>query len=296
MNLSNARATFGLQAKATPTSSNISGTVQIGANNETVSFPTAGVAYSLRAIFAGSGDVLAINITTCNTTGSTAFVAGTAQVETATITAASGATSSGTMTMVLTSAGMTGSPLNVPVALVTGTHTTAALIASAARTALSANAVVAARFSIGGTGADIVLTRKPTSTHTVPTGTLNLYSANDTTLNLAIPAGLGVTLAATSANTTAGVVSDGVKIYDGDGKDFEGEAITSIVATYGVMIKNSQFGTSIAIAGTTSDSFTLAADSIILFAGSSAGQIESQLGFTASGVSDVSITVIGASA
>jgi hypothetical protein len=235
MNLSNARATFGLQAKATPTSSNISGTVQIGANNETISFPNADVAYSLRAIFAGSGDVMEIDLTDCDTTGSTAFVAGTAQVETATITAASGATSSGTMTMVLTSAGMTGSPLNVPVALVTGTHTTAALIASAARAALSANAVVAARFSIGGTGANIVLTRKPTSTHTVPTGTLNLYAANDTLLNLAIPAGLGVTLAASSANTTLGVVSDGVKIYDGDGKDFEGDALATISAFYGLL-------------------------------------------------------------
>jgi hypothetical protein len=235
MNLSNARATFGLQAKATPTSSNISGTVQIGANNETASFPNADVAYSLRAIFAGTADNLVIDLTDCDTTGSTAFVAGTAQVETATITAASGATSSGTMTMVLASAGMTGSPLNVPVALVTGTHTTAALIASAARAALSANAVVAARFSIGGTGANIVLTRKPTSTHSVPTGTLNLYAANDTTLNLAIPAGLGVTLAATSANTTAGVVSDGVKIYDGDGKDFEGDALATISAFYGLL-------------------------------------------------------------
>jgi len=296
MNLSNARATFGLQAKATPTSSNISGSVQIGASNETISFPIADVAYSLRAIFAGNGDVLSINITNCSTTGSTAFVAGNAQIETATITAASGATTSGTMTMVLTAAGLTGSPLNIAVPLVTGTHTTAALIATAARNALLANAAVIARFSIGGTGANIVLTRLPTSTYTVPTGALNLYAANDTTLNLAIPAGLGVTAAATSANTTAGVISDGVKIYDGDGKDFEGETLTSIVATYGVLIKNSEFGASIAITGTTSDSFTLAADSIILFAGSSSDQIESQLGFTASGVSDVSITVIGATA
>jgi len=234
--ISDARATYGLQAAGIHTSSGVSGSVQIGTQQTQVRFPTADVAYSLRAIFAGTADNLVIDLTDCDTTGSTAFVAGTAQVETATITAASGATSSGTMTMVLTSAGMTGSPLNVPVALVTGTHTTAALIASAARTALSANAVVAARFSIGGTGANIVLTRKPTSTRAVPTGTLNLYSANDTLLNLAIPAGLGVTLAASSANTTLGVVSDGVKIYDGDGKDFEGDALIAVGTINGLLI------------------------------------------------------------
>ena len=295
MNLSNARATFGLQAKVTPTSSNSSGSIQIGANSETISFPTADVVYSLRAIFAGSSDELAIDLTDCDTTGSTAFVAGNAQVETATITAAAGATSSGTMTLGLTSAGMTGSPLNIAVPLVTGTHTTAALIAAAARNALLANAVVVARFTISGTGPNIVLTRKPTSSYAVPTGILNLYAANDTTLNLAIPSGLGVTAAATSANTTAGVISDGVKIYDGDGKDFEGETLAAIAATYGVMIKNSE-GPLFNITGSTSDSFTLAADSIILFAGSSSNQIDSQLIFLSSGAADLTITVIGQSA
>ena len=295
MNLSNARATFGLQAKVTPTSSNSSGSIQIGANSETISFPTADVVYSLRAIFAGSSDELAIDLTDCDTTGSTAFVAGNAQVEIATITAAAGATSSGTMTLVLASAGMTGSPLNIAVPLITGTHTTAALIAAAARNALLANAVVVARFTISGTGPNIVLTRKPTSSYAVPTGILNLYAANDTTLNLAIPSGLGVTAAATSANTTAGVISDGVKIYDGDGKDFEGETLAAIAATYGVMIKNSE-GPLFNITGSTSDSFTLAADSIILFAGSSSNQIDSQLIFLSSGAADLTITVIGQSA
>ena len=295
MNLSNARATFGLQAKATPTSSNVSGSIQIGANSETISFPTADVVYSLRAIFAGNSDELAIDLTDCDTTGSTAFVAGNAQVEIATITAAAGATSSGTMTLGLTSAGMTGSPLNIAVPLVTGTHTNAALIAAAARNALLANAVVVARFTISGTGPNIVLTRKPTSSYAVPTGILNLYAANDTTLNLAIPSGLGVTAAATSANTTAGVISDGVKIYDGDGKDFEGETLAAIAATYGVMIKNSE-GPLFNITGSTSDSFTLAADSIILFAGSSSNQIDSQLIFLSSGAADLTITVIGATA
>jgi hypothetical protein len=106
--------------------------------------------------------------------------------------------------------------------------TTAALVAAAARTALEAVTVVAERFTIGGTGAEITLTRKPASTFTVPGGTLNLYPANDATLNLAIPSGLGVTAAATSADTTAGVATSGTKIYDGDGKDVEGVTIPTI--------------------------------------------------------------------
>lgn len=296
MNLSNARATFGLNAKATPTSSNISGSVQIGASNETISFPTADVAYSLRAIFAGNGDVLAINLTNCNTTGSTAFVAGNAQVETATITAASGATSSGTMTMVLTAAGLAGSPLNIAVPLVTGTHTTTALIATAARNALLANAAVIALFSIGGTGSNIVLTRKPTSTHTVPTGTLNLYAANDTTLNLAIPAGLGVTLAATSANTTAGVISDGVKIYDGDGKDFEGETLATIDFIHGILAsENSNTGH---IYFESSDSaFPINSGSQTMICSSTSGMNFDTSGqFSADDTADLTITVIGTSA
>ena len=295
MNLSNARATFGLQAKVTPTSSNSSGSIQIGANSETISFPTADVVYSLRAIFAGSSDELAIDLTDCDTTGSTAFVAGNAQVETATITAAAGATSSGTMTLVLTSAGMTGSPLNIAVPLVTGTHTTAALIAAAARNALLANAVVVARFTIGGTGANIVLTRKPTSTYTVPTGILNLYAANDTTLNLAIPSGLGVTAAATSTDTTAGVISDGVKIYDGDGKDFEGETLAAITAIAGLLLRCSLGGVSFSDGD--GNAFGLETGSgLLLFSETPSGNFLSTATITASGVSDLTITVIGQSA
>ena len=296
MNLSNARATFGLNAKATPTSSNISGSIQIGASNETVSFPTADVAYSLRAIFAGSGDVLAIDLTDCDTTGSTAFVAGNAQIETATITAASGATSSGTMTMVLTSAAVVGSPLNIAVPLVTGTHTTATLIATAARNALLANAAVIASFSIGGTGANIVLTRKPTSTHTVPTGTLNLYAANDTTLNLAIPAGLGVTLAALSANTTLGVISDGVKIYDGDGKDFEGDTLALVSVINGILA--SEKSNSGNVYFTSSDAaFPINSGSQTLICSSTSGMNFDTSGqFLADDAADLTITVIGTTA
>lgn len=233
MNLSNARATFGLQAKATPTSSNISGSVQIGASNETISFPTADVAYSLRAIFAGNGDVLSINLTNCSTTGSTAFVAGNAQVETA--TAAGTISASGNATVTVTAAGMTGSPKAISVAVVAAD--TATVWAGKVRTALAADAAVSALFSVSGATTSIILTRKPTSSHTVPNGTLNLYAADIPGLNIALANGTctGITNAGTSTNTLAGVISDGVKIYDGDGKDFEGDALATISAFHGLL-------------------------------------------------------------
>lgn len=234
---SDARAVYGLSATATPTSTNANGSITVGVSQTPVRFSDADVAHSLRAILCGSGDELVVDLTDCDTTGSTAFVAGTAQVETNTVVAASGCASNGTMTLVLTSAGMTGSPLNVAVALTTAAHTTAALIAAAARTALSAVAVIAARFTVGGTGADIVLTRLPTSTFTVSTGTLSLYAANDATLNLAIPSGLGVTASATSTNTTAGVLTSGAKLYDGDGLDAEGVTLPSISVINGLLLE-----------------------------------------------------------
>jgi hypothetical protein len=116
---------------------------------------------------------------------------GTLQVETATVVAEAGATSSGNLSITVTSA-LFSAAQTVTAALVTETDTTASLIATKVRTALSANAIVAANFTVGGSAADVVLTAK------VP-------AANDETLNVGIAAGLGVTAVASSVDTTAGV-------------------------------------------------------------------------------------------
>ena len=237
MDYSDARAVFGLSCTGEPTSTGASGSLVIGSFTDNVDLPAVTTPYMIRAIIADTGSSLVVNQSVGTTSGSTAFTAGAAQVETATVTAASGCTSNGTMTLVVTAAGMTGSPKNVAVALTTTEHTTAALIAAAARTSLNADADVAAMFTAGGTGANITLTRKPTATFTVPTGTLNLYAANDGTINLAIPSGLGVTAAGTSTNTTAGVLSAGCKVYDGDGKDHEGETLPAISDVHAIRIK-----------------------------------------------------------
>lgn len=85
----------------------------------------------------------------------------------------------------------------------------AAAIALAIRTALAANETVAEHFVVSGADAAIILTAK-------------LEAANDNTLNIAIADGagdgasVGVTTAASSANTTPGVPFDQISVGWGD--------------------------------------------------------------------------------
>lgn len=123
---------------------------------------------------------------------------GVAQVETATVVAASGATSNGNVALVLTSTALSGSPLTVTVPVTTASNT-ATLVAGVLAAGLAADAEVNAKFIVTSSAATIILTRR-----TVQPG---VFAANDATLNLAIPAGLGITAAATSADTTAGVAT-----------------------------------------------------------------------------------------
>lgn len=121
----------------------------------------------------------------------------TAQVETA--TAAGTISGSGDASVVITAAGMTGTPKTIAVAVLE--NDTAAQWAEKVRVALAADAAVAALFTVGGSNAAIVLTRKTPA-------------ANDATLNIALDNGTcaGITTAAASANTTAGVGYDTVSV------------------------------------------------------------------------------------
>lgn len=124
-------------------------------------------------------------------------LAGVKQVETATATGTVG--TAGNAQCVVTSGLVTGSPLTVvfPVALADEP----AAIALACRTALNATAAITAHYTVGGSGATIVLTAK-------------LCAANDASLNMALDDGTGegasegVGTVASSANTTAGVALD----------------------------------------------------------------------------------------
>jgi len=121
----------------------------------------------------------------------------TAQVETATVVGT--VTTTGNATVIVTCAGMTGTPKTISVAV--GEGDTAAAVAGKIRDALSADAAVSALFAVSGTGAAVVLTKL------VP-------AANIANLNISIDNGTcaGLTTAASSADTTAGVGYDTVSV------------------------------------------------------------------------------------
>ena len=219
--ISNARAYYGLLATGTPTKTQVDGSAQIGVGSTVLTLTGATKAYCVSATLASATNTLTIDTATGIATVGTAPVS---QVETATIVAAAGATSSGNLAVTVTAAGVTGSPLAIPVALVTGVDTTASLIAAKVRTALGANTALTALYTVGGTGANITLTR-------------TVAANNDATLNIAVAAGLGVSAITSSTDTTAGV--GGVKLTNntGDGKDFEGISLGSMQDVYGIMIK-----------------------------------------------------------
>jgi hypothetical protein len=228
MDLTQSILSYGLRSTATPTSTNVFNDVEIGVAQTQERFADADVIYSLRAVMAGSASSLSISqfYGTCT---ATTFVTGTAQVETA--TAAGTITASGNASVTVTSSVLTGSPLTISVPVILGD--TASVWAGKARTALAANTAIAALFSVGGTTTGISLTK---SSATI--GGLSIYSANDATLNIALANGTctGITAAPTSANTTAGVATSGVKLYDGDGKDFEGNALPLMSTLYATLL------------------------------------------------------------
>ena len=219
--ISNARAYYGLLATGTPTKTQVDGSTQIGVGSTVLTLAGATKAYCVSATLASATNTLTIDTATGIATVGTAPVS---QVETATIVAAAGATSSGNLAVTVTAAGVTGSPLAIPVALVTGVDTTASLIGAKVRTALGANTALTALYTVGGSGANITLTR-------------TVAANNDATLNIAVAAGLGVSAITTSTNTTAGVGGVVLTNNTGDGKDFEGISLGSMASFYGFLLK-----------------------------------------------------------
>lgn len=217
--ISNPRAIYALRATGTHTKTNVANDVEIGDGN-TITLTGATKAYTVSATLASNGDTLTIDTSTGIATIGTTPVA---QVETATVVAASGATSNGNLAVTVTGARITGSPVAVSVALTTADNT-AALVASKIRAALTANTAISSVYTIGGTGADVTLTE------TDPQN-------NDSTLNVAWAAGLGVSALVSSTNTTSGV--GGVKLTNntGDGKDFEGVSLGTMTDLFGVLVK-----------------------------------------------------------
>jgi hypothetical protein len=238
MDISQTRAFSGLRMVATPTASLVSNDVTIGVPSTNVAIADVDTGYAVRGLIVGSSSDLVLDLADNDSTGTTAWTAGVAQVETA--TAAGTITASGNATVVVTAAGMTGSPKTISVAVLNGD--TAAVWAGKVRTALAADSAVSALFTVSGTSTAIVLTRKPTATYAVGSVSVPLYAANDSTLNISLDNGTctGITTAASSANTTSGTLTAGVYLLDGDGKDFEGVTLSAIASNRlgGVLISN----------------------------------------------------------
>jgi hypothetical protein len=221
--ISNPRAIYGLLATGQHTKTQVANDCEIGIASTTLPLTGATKAYCVSATLASASDTLTIDTETGIATIGTAPVS---QVETATVVADAGATSNGNLAVTVTGARITGSPLAVSVPLTTAANT-AALVAAQIRATFNATAAISSKYTVGGTGADVTLTEIDPQN-------------NDTTLNIAIAAGLGVSAIVTSTDTTAGV--GGVKLTNntGDGKDFEGVSLGTMGDIIAVLVKPTQ--------------------------------------------------------
>lgn len=291
MTLTQAQAILGLRAFGTPTGTNISNDVQIGVAPTTVAFTQAEVAYSVGCVIVGTDFV--IDLSDGDTTGSTAWTAGTQQVETA--TAVGTITASGDAEVIVTASGMTGSPKTILVAVENGD--TASVWAGKVRTALAADTAVSELFDVSGTTTSIILTRKPSKTYAVGATSLPIRVANDATLNISLDNGTctGITTAATSANTTAGVATAGAYLFDGDGKDFEGVTIPTIGGIKGILVQSLDSSDSeISITGMQYSVSQLNSGSSILMSGTiNSDLVSDSLTIEATTSAYVTVTVIG---
>jgi hypothetical protein len=217
---SNLRANFGLVSTGAHTKSRVANDAEVGVPPTTLALTGATKCYVISATLASVGNTLSIDTSNGVATIGTAPVP---QVETA--TAAGTITLTGNATVVVTGARVAGSPVTLSVPVVNAD--TAATWAGKVRSALNANAAITAAYTVGGTSTAIRLTE-------------TVAQNNDATLNISLANGTctGITTAATSANTTAGV--GGVRLTNntGDGKDFEGVSLGSMIPPSAILVRS----------------------------------------------------------
>jgi len=296
MDISQTRSFSGLRMVATPTASLVSNDVTIGIASTNTPIADVDTAFAARALIVGAASDLILDLADNDSTGTTAWTAGQAQVETA--TAAGTVTASGNATVIVTAAGMTGSPKTISVPVLNGD--TATVWAGKVRTALAADTAVSALFVVDGLTTSIRLTRKPTATYAVGSASVPLYAANDSTLNISLDNGTctGITTAATSANTTSGILTAGVYLLDADGKDFEGATLTAIAAGRlgGLLISNQSASTGDVLVSTASTlvDFPVSPDGSLQITAKNCDQALEILTITAATAAIVSIVACGA--
>lgn len=216
MRVTRISASATLQGVAKPTRKTVAGNLTMGHTNSSVTYAAASHTIYVRNLrIFDSSTTAALDLASGTAEVSAAYVAPTAQVETA--TAAGTITLAGNATVTVTAAAVTGSPVTLSVPVTLGD--TAAVWAAKVRTALSENAAIAAKFTVGGSSTAIVLTRIIDDAGVADDSTLNIALANGTCT--------GITPAATSANTTEGTLATGALWDETTGIDAEGVALPS---------------------------------------------------------------------
>ena len=128
----------------------------------------------------------------------------------------------------------TGFPVTVQVPIQSGD--TAAVWVIKARDALAANTIVAANFDVTNASTVLAITRKPRLL-----GGAELYAADNPALNISIANGTpspAITASLIGSPGAAGITTEGTIIFDGEGDDFEGNAIQSCNVLHGELIQN----------------------------------------------------------
>jgi hypothetical protein len=234
MDISSIRGVFGLSAIAEHDNPGVSGAAVIGTQSTTLNLTGAQYAYAFEVMTVTG--VVTVDFANFTHSGTVAWAAGTKQVETA--TAAGTITTAGNASVVVTAAGMTGSPKTISVAV--ALNDTAATWAGKVRTALAADTAVSALFDVGGTSTSIQLTRKAVKTFTLRGTSYEVRAANDSTLNISLDNGTcaGITTAATSTNTTSGVATAGY-LTSGLGSDFQGDGFDQSAnkSVFGILVE-----------------------------------------------------------
>jgi hypothetical protein len=189
-------------------------TITLGLNNTASGTNASAVGYNNTA-----------SANSSSTVGFQNFTVGIPQVETATVVGS--CTAPGNLSVTVTSALVTGSPLLVSVPLTTAQNT-ASLVAAAVRTALNGTSAITTHYTVGGTGATYTLTAK-------------VAAANDVTLNMAhvkVAPLTGITDSSTSTNTVLGTAGNNASAF-GNNNASSGDNSSTFGTTNSVSAINS---------------------------------------------------------
>jgi hypothetical protein len=287
MELTLAKAWYGLLANVPRTSAHVTGVASIGRMNTGVSLPGADVAYAVR-YFVNAGASNALDVVDAERGEDAGFRQRHSTVIFSDATNTSGIpgaaiTTAGNLSVTVTAAALPGGSkvYSVPVALndsVTSVHTKI-------QASWNADPALTTFYDVGASSLSIQLTNKAVA---------GLFPAPDSTLNIAVQPG-----------TAAGIIEDLNSLPISAGRagtpagsllDHEGNAIPSLASVHGILIEvASGTGT---ITGTAADSIAYADGQVVTLIRPDgiATDFADTLTITAATATDITISVIGTAA